>query len=387
LALLEPMPPGPELVDALTGVAVAQALAGRPEDGVRYTERALALGEELGLERSARALGYRGLARIGLGDPGGLEDMREAIALATEAGQGREVAVLHNNLGDSLWMFEGLMASLEVMRTGIAFAKARGLAEMVDFITTSTLGPLIDSGELDNALEVAAALAERIEGEDVMNLIGIRATKARILALRGQAAQAAGSLNWMESRSRGTRSAELSVIGLGSSALARLGIGQDDRAAVLLAEVEVTAGARETQYYAVFLPAMVRIALSLGDQELAERLVSGLEPRYPYAEHVLVAANASLTEAHGDLQAAVDAYADAATRWERFGVVPEQAFALLGQGRSLVALGRATEARPILARARGIFARLEAAPALAEVDALLKAPCVTPSTVVIADRA
>ena len=33
--------------------------------------------------------------------------MREAIALATEAGQGREVALLHNNLGAALWVFEG----------------------------------------------------------------------------------------------------------------------------------------------------------------------------------------------------------------------------------------------------------------------------------------
>ena len=72
--------------------------------------------------------------------------------------------------------------------------------------------------------------------------------------------------------------------------------------------------------------------------------MSGLEPRTPYAEHALVAANAALTEARGDLQAAADAYADAADRWERFGVVPEQAFALLGQGRCLLGLSRPTEA-------------------------------------------
>ena len=83
------------------------------------------------------------------------------------------------------------------------------------------------------------------------------------------------------------------------------------------------------------LPAMVRTALGIGELALAERLVGGYKPRYPYAEHALVAANAALTEARGDLQTAADAYADAADRWERFGVVPEQAFALLGQGRCL----------------------------------------------------
>jgi hypothetical protein len=49
----------------------------------------------------------------------------------------------------------------------------------------------------------------------------------------------------------------------------------------------------------------------------------------------------------------------------------EEAQALLGQGRCLVALGRAPEAAPVLEGARRIFARLKARPALTETDALL----------------
>ena len=117
---------------------------------------------------------------------------------------------------------------------------------------------------------------------------------------------------------------------------------------------------------------MVRTALGIGDRELAERLVYGFEPRYPYAEHALVAAKAALVEARGDLQAAADAYADAADRWEPSGVVPEQGFALLGQGRCLVGLARPTEAGPVLRKAHEVFERLGAAPALGETDALLQ---------------
>src|SRR5207342_3570779 len=58
-----------------------------------------------------------------------------------------------------------------------------------------------------------------------------------------------------------------------------------------------------------------------------------------------------------DLEADADAYADAADRWERFGVVPEQAFALLGQGRCLLRLSRPTEAASVLQRAHEIFER------------------------------
>ncbi len=372
LALREPLPPGPELVGALTERARAETLQGRSEAGVRYAERALALAEELGLGRSARALGYRGLARSQLGDSGGIEDMREATALATQAGQGREATLLHTNLGAQLLMFEGPEAALEVMRAGIAFAQPRGLAEMVNFTAALTLDLLADSGELDEALEVAAEIAGRPENEDVLALATVRAAQARILVLRGQAAQVTGSLDWLESTSRETGDAEFAVLGLGSSALARAGLGEDERAAALLAELEATPGAREAQYYAALLSALVRSALALGHRELAECFADGVEPRSPYAEHALVAASAALAEARGDLQAAADAYADAVDRWQRFGVVPEQAFALLGQGRCLVGLARPTEAAPVLRQAREIFDTLQAAPALAESGALLQ---------------
>ena len=52
--------------------------------------------------------------------------------------------------------------------------------------------------------------------------------------------------------------------------------------------------------------------------------------------------------------------------------MPEQAFALLGHGRCLVALGHMTEAAQPLSQARDIFQELQAAPALAETDALLQ---------------
>ena len=77
-------------------------------------------------------------------------------------------------------------------------------------------------------------------------------------------------------------------------------------------------------------------------------------------------------ENQGDLETAAEGYADAAQRWQSFGVVPEQGFALLGQGRCLTHLGRASEASPVLHQARDIFQALQAAPALAEVDQLLQ---------------
>jgi len=117
---------------------------------------------------------------------------------------------------------------------------------------------------------------------------------------------------------------------------------------------------------------MVRTALTLGDSELAQRLVAGVEPQTPCAEHALVAVSAALAESDGELGAAAEGYADAARRWQSFGVVPEQGFALLGQGRCLTLSGRTSEANPVLQQAREIFQALQAAPALAEIDEFLQ---------------
>ncbi len=72
--------------------------------------------------------------------------------------------MLHNNLGVTLWAFEGPAPALEVMRAGIAFAQARGLAEMVDTIDRPACSIRSSTAaQFDEALEVAAGLAERYD--------------------------------------------------------------------------------------------------------------------------------------------------------------------------------------------------------------------------------
>ena len=88
---------------------------------------------------------------------------------------------------------------------------------------------------------------------------------------------------------------------------------------------------------------------------------------YPYREHASCAAEAILAEARGEVELAAERYAEAAERWDRFGVVPERGHALLGAGRCLLELG--TEgAETALKEARAIFERLRAGPALEEAE-------------------
>jgi tetratricopeptide (TPR) repeat protein len=119
------------------------------------------------------------------------------------------------------------------------------------------------------------------------------------------------------------------------------------------------------------LPEVVRIALALDDVSLARSLAGGIHTDWPLDDHARTTITALLAEAGGDIRRAAVAFADAAQRWHDFGVPYEEAQALLGQGRCLLALGTAAEAAGSLTGAREVFERLGAAPALVETEALL----------------
>ena len=197
-----------------------------------------------------RALGYRGLARCHLGDPSGLEDFREAIELATEAGQGREVALLHNNLGVARLVFEGPGASLEVLREGIAYAKARGLTASLDFLRASIArcAPRYAASTTRRST-LAAEMAPRLEESgDVFGLTAVRAAQVRILVPARcrlpRSSRLARVARARRPRDRGPAAASSSAWARPPSV--RAGLGQDDAATALLAEIESYSRRRET---------------------------------------------------------------------------------------------------------------------------------------------
>src|SRR5439155_4731393 len=113
LALLETQPAGRELVAAHAQLAGTRFVGSAHPETIAAAERALALAGQLGLPEPARALGHRGGARSALGEREGLEDMRRALVLAVERGEGYAAATLHNNLSIAVWQYEGPQPALE----------------------------------------------------------------------------------------------------------------------------------------------------------------------------------------------------------------------------------------------------------------------------------
>jgi hypothetical protein len=235
-----------------------------------------------------------------------------------------------------------------------------------------SLDVLVDAGEWDRALELAAGVGGQAEAAaDTADLIQVRWVTARVLALRGELSTAAPLADWLVEAAREMGSAEEIVACLSPAAMTCAGLGMADRARELLGEIARTPHVTETPAFPPRLPEMVRTSVRLGDVELATRLAEGVRPIYPYHRHAARTAEALLSEARGDAEGAAALFEDAASRWAEFGVVPERGFAMVGLGRCLAASGRSEDGAAALRKARDIFAKLGARPALAEIDGLL----------------
>jgi class 3 adenylate cyclase/tetratricopeptide (TPR) repeat protein len=369
LALLETQPPGAELVAAYAQLGALHAINSEYPQAVLAAERALVLGSELGLAEPVRALGYRGVGRSYRGERQGLEDMRHALQLALEQGQGRTAAGLHNNLALGLWQYEGPRVASDQCLEGIAFSERRGIAEFALAMRGMRLTFVAESGHASEALTEAVSLAEQVETLGVGTWVEVRSVQLRLLAERGAHEHASAADELVASAREG---GEPQMFAQAFAAATRLVLAQGHRqqAQALLVELDQVAGTRADPYYSARLPGFVRNALAIDDTPLAQRLVDGVQPVTPLAQHSLLACKAQLTEAGGDDAVAANLYAETAERWHAFGNVPERAYARLGQGRCSIALGNGGAEGP-LGEARELFTSMGYKPALAETETLL----------------
>jgi len=80
-------------------------LAGRSAESIRVGREALAMAEQLGIDEvRASALNNIGASRCQSGDPGGVADLEEAVAVADRAQVPRETTRARANLASVMWM-------------------------------------------------------------------------------------------------------------------------------------------------------------------------------------------------------------------------------------------------------------------------------------------
>jgi tetratricopeptide (TPR) repeat protein len=366
LALLDGDEPSPELAFVLYNSALLEGNDGRPERALELAEQAVVAAAHLDDLWRARALATRGAARCDLGDAGGLDDMREASLLAGD--EGRSSTIVTGNYVRFLASAEGPAGALEISREFSATCVSRGLNRYAVNARLAEFEMLNALGYWEDAAAAAVSLTEELsESHDAEDLIFLRGSLAILHARRGDAGDAD---RLAASVLKVTRDAKDPWI-LAACALAACAMsGREDDGGLRSRLRDLTLHAEPNLGDSFDLPELVRAGRKVNAPAIA-RWAASWSNGLPLPRCVRRYAEAMVAESSGELEAATAGFADAAARWHDFSVPYEEAQALLGQGRCLVALGRAPEAAPVLEAAREIFARLGARPALAETQAML----------------
>jgi tetratricopeptide (TPR) repeat protein len=367
VALLEAGPPSAALVDAHVQLASSLHITGALAEAVEATDRGIELAHHLGVPVPPRALSIRGVCRAFLGDRTGLDEMDTGLQLLLEQGAGAEVARLMNHYAIVRYVLDGPAAAIADFEHGVSFSRERGLIQIGTLMEVNLVETLAETGRVDEALERTTRLA--IEAGASGNALAQQQatmTQAIILTARGDASFAIGNTDVLLGAGSNL---DQFVTGTATVASALLLAGRTEEAHARLTALDAHPDSRGNSNYPTVLPGIVRTALGAGDPELAQRLTERVEVEYALQNNAVDAARAQIAEHAGNHAEAAALYASAAGQWEELGAVPEQAYALLGQGRSLHALDDPDAEWP-LAKAAALFGAMGYRPALAEAESL-----------------
>ena len=369
--LLEQVPPGDALAEAYASSGMYYALAGRPGQALTAAGKALALAQPAPSLRT-RALVARGTARVTLGDAGGIEDGREAARVARSLEMPAALALVLGNLAELEWLIEGPRGALATYQETWDLARRHGGMRLGTVFWAESLRPLLDLGDWDELLARLQQLRPVLEAQGASySLAGMEPYRAAVLLWRGELTPARAVIEGALPAAREIADLQVLVPAQAVAALAEQASGSQPAALVLAGEYEAAVRARPGQvgwYWGWwFLADLVRVCVAAGELDRATALIGDAQPAVLRHRLSVLAARAALAEAQGRLGQAAALYAEAADGWDAYGHVLEHGQALLGLGRCRLALGEPGPEQP-LAGARRLFARLKAAPLLAETD-------------------
>jgi tetratricopeptide (TPR) repeat protein len=153
--LVSSLQPSRAKASVLTSRARAAYLSTHYARADALAREALTMAEQLGLDAiRAEALLYAGSSRLELGDPSGLDDVRESIAVGN-AINSPEVARSYNNLAVLLRLDGRLDEAEEAWREGHRVAVRFGLVPYLNWDRGAVVGRLFELGRWDEALAAA----------------------------------------------------------------------------------------------------------------------------------------------------------------------------------------------------------------------------------------
>ena len=350
--------PGPALVQAYGSAALTEAIAGRMKEAEELYEAGFDEAARLGIEDVGVLLHARATVRGYQGDARCVDDVREARDLGLRLGLGRDTAISMNNLADGEAHYLGLRQARATWEQATQFSRERGLTQGVMWQRGERLRCLYHAGEWDEALrEAAEVLQWDIESGAGPLEVYARLPMAGIHLHRGDLAEAQMQTAALLEGARRSGDPQVLVPGLSAAALVASVAGERDRALGYLSELDAASmGLVTWRSYCLAEP--LRIAVAAGEIELAESFLEGSRHTSAFYSAARPGAEAAIAESRGSIDVAAELYREAAERWDEYGSIVEQAYALLGLGRC----GEGQAARD----AEAIFGHLGARPVLAQ---------------------
>ena len=375
-ATVEGDEPDAEVGLLLARLGQAHYFAGDREHAAEWVELALDIGEALQLT-DVLIRGWT--TKSGIIAPSRPEEARSLLQVALDT------ALLHNdlalantcfgNLSDLSLQRDRYADSLALLEESLAQARRIGHRRSEWFALSEMTYALTMLGRWQEALDRFAEMPEEELGRTT-NLSSVLCGPLEIHVQRGRLSEARQLLaRWEEL----TRSADLYERMAFDQATAAVRLGEGNAADALVAAESVlegreAAGIAQQDVKLACLRAL-EAALELEDRNKAEEVLALIEPLPVGLRPPLLTATAHRFRARlaGDDPAADGHFTSAAAQLRSLELLFHLAVVLLEHGEWLMWRGRPDDAAPLLAEARELFERLEAAPGLARVDALLPA--------------
>ena len=329
----------------LSSLSRFHMIADENQRSIQVGSEALAMAEELRIdELRAHALDSIGIARTRSGDPQGIGDLEQSIAIAV-AGNSLESVRGYANLGNALVENGELERAFEVYQQGRDAARRFGDADRILWFEVERMYEWYWRGGWDDALCLADEIVAQVDaGSPSASEQDARLVRARIRLGRGDQSLALDDSARALELGRHAGYPEMLVPALALHARMVQSAGRADEAAALTGELlSVWPTGCPTSYW------LADLAFTLRDLDRSAALEAAAAAA-PSTSRWLEAARLI---AAGDLGAAAETYA-------RIGSQPDEAMARLGAARALLVAGSRGAAEQELAKAVEAFRRLKA---------------------------
>jgi DNA-binding CsgD family transcriptional regulator/tetratricopeptide (TPR) repeat protein len=186
VAVLEALPPGPELAMAYSNRAQLHMLADEIEEAVLWGSRAIGLAEELGAtETLAHALNNVGTAQLIAHDEQGRIKLEESLRLSLAHGFQEHAARAYTNLGSAALRDRNYRLAIDYFDSGVDYTSHHDLDFQAFYMMAWRARAHFEQGEWDHAADDATFLLGKSQGMTAVTKISTLAVLGHIRVRRG----------------------------------------------------------------------------------------------------------------------------------------------------------------------------------------------------------